>query len=76
MVNTKKIVGLMAEFDYTQAKLAKALNISEQTLRRKLRTGKFDSDEMEKMIVIFNIQHPCDIFFPNIGTCAVPSESV
>jgi hypothetical protein len=63
----------MAEHDYTQAKLAKELDISEQTLRRKLRTGKFDSDEMEKMIVLFDMQNPCEIFFANIGTSHVPS---
>lgn len=67
MVNSNKIVGLMAEHKYTQAKLAKELNISEQTLRRKLKTGVFDSDEMEKLIELFNIQNPCEIFFASIG---------
>lgn len=67
MVNSNKIIGLMAEHKYTQAMLAKELNISENTLRRKLRTGKFDSEEMEKMIILFNIENLREVFFANIG---------
>lgn len=67
MVNTDKIIGLIAEHHYTRDEIAKKLGISSQTLRRKLANGVFDSDEMEKLISILHIEKPCEIFFTNIG---------
>ena len=67
MVNTDKIIGLIAEHHYTRDEIAKELGISVQTLRRKLINGVFDSDEMEKLISILHIENPCEIFFANLG---------
>lgn len=63
MVNTNKIIGLIAEHGYTREDVAKNLGISMQTLRRKLRDGKFDSDEMGKLIDLLEIENPIEIFF-------------
>jgi len=63
MVNSNKIIGLIAERGYTREYVANALGITTNTLRRKLQSGVFDSDEMEKLIDILSIENPCEIFF-------------
>lgn len=63
MVNTNKLLGLMAEHGFTREKIAGELGISVQTLRRKLVDRKFDSDEMEKLIEILEIENPVEVFF-------------
>ena len=63
MVDSNKLIGLFAEKGYTRGQVAKTLEISENTLRRKLRIGKFNSDEMDKLIELLEISEPCRIFF-------------
>lgn len=63
MVNTSKLIGLMAEHGYTREKIASELGITTVTLRRKMEAKKFDSDEMEKLIKILDIENPVEIFF-------------
>ena len=67
MVNTKKLVGLIAEHGYTREQIAEKLGISDPTFRRRLRTGIFDSDEMYKLVKILEIDDPAPIFFADDG---------
>ena len=55
--------GRYGKHEYTREDVAKNLGISMQTLRRKLRDGKFDSDEMGKLIDLLEIENPIEIFF-------------
>ena len=63
MVNVPKLKGLMVEKGISQKQLASSIGINEKTLGRKLKTGKFNTDEMSKMIEILDIDKPIDIFF-------------
>ena len=47
--------------------VAEKLGISDNTLRRKLNAGKFDSDEMYQLVELLNIQDPAAIFFAHDG---------
>lgn len=63
VVNTSKLKGLIVEHDLTQAKVAKMLGIADDTFYRKMRLGKFDTDEAYKLISILEIEDPVGVFF-------------
>lgn len=63
MVNTRKLKGIMAEKGLSQKSLATCLGINDKTLGRKMRSGKFNSNEMEKLIELLDIKNPIEIFF-------------
>lgn len=63
MVNSRKLVGLIAENGMTRHSVAEKLGITENTLRRKLNSGKFNSDEMYNLVKLLNITDPIAIFF-------------
>lgn len=56
---------LKAEFakaGVTQKQVAKAIGISEATLIRKLKAGKFGTDEAEKIVEFCKIEDPTTVF--------------
>ena len=63
MINTNKLRGIIKAKGYTLEEGAKAIGISSATMQRKMKAGVFGSDEIDKMIVVFEIQNPADIFF-------------
>lgn len=63
MVNTAKIKGLIAERGMTQAQVAKELEIADDTFYRKMRAGKFTTDEAYSLIQILDIDNPAEVFF-------------
>lgn len=63
MVNTAKLRGLIAERNMTQAQIAKELGIAGDTFYRKMKTGKFDTDEAYRLIQILSIENPVEVFF-------------
>lgn len=63
MVNTNKLLGIIAERRTTQRDVAKALNITPKTFYNKMAKKVFNSDEIETMIEILNIEDPVDVFF-------------
>lgn len=63
MIDTNKLRGAIRAKGYTLEDGAKAIGISSATMQRKLKAGVFGSDEIEKMIVAFEIKNPADIFF-------------
>lgn len=67
MVNSRKLLGLFAENGMTRHAVAEKLGITDNTLRRKLIAGKFDSDEMYSLIKLLNIADPSAIFFADNG---------
>ena len=50
---------------YTQADVAKMLNISHKTFISRMRKGVFGTDEVAILIDRLNIKNPIDIFFAN-----------
>ena len=67
MVNSRKLIGLIAENGLTRHYVAYKLGITDNTLRRKLIKGKFDSDEMYQLVKLLNITDPALIFFADDG---------
>ena len=63
MVNTDKLRGIFRENGMSIAKAAKMIGISEATMHRKLNSGIFGTDEIDKLIEVFNIKDPINIFF-------------
>lgn len=63
MVDVNKLKGKMVEKGYTIKKMAVELGIHKDTLGRKLRTGKFGTDEVSKFIEVLDIDNPAEIFF-------------
>lgn len=62
MIKTSKLKGLIAEQNKTQSQVAKEIGVSPATFYRKMTSGVFGSDEIEKLIVILNIDDPLSIF--------------
>lgn len=63
MVNTDKLLGIMAEQHKTQDDVAKALKMSRKTFYFRMKNKVFGSDEIEGMIKYLNISDPMPIFF-------------
>jgi len=63
MVNTAKIKGLIVEKGMTQSQVAKSLEISDDTFYRKMRAGKFTTDEAYHLIQLLGIENPAEVFF-------------
>lgn len=58
-----ELKSLMVLHGYTQAKLAKELNMSTNTFNRKLNNGEFGLEEAKKMVKLLSIKDPNGIFF-------------
>jgi len=65
MLNVPEFRAAMVRNGYTQKQLATAIGISEQSLRRKMKSGIFGTDEVEKLIKVLKIADPMKIFFAN-----------
>lgn len=65
MINVNKLKAIFVENGKNQKDVAKMLGISENTMSIKLKKGILNSDEIFKLIDIFEIKNPTDIFFVN-----------
>ena len=63
MVRTDKIRGLMAEKNITGKCMAKAMGITPNTFSAKMKSGVFNSDEMQVIVEVLSIEDPMPIFF-------------
>lgn len=63
MILVNEIKGLMVRNGMKRPDLAKELGITPASLTNKFKKGVFNSDEIEKMINLFNIEDPAKIFF-------------
>ena len=68
MIATDKLRGIISERGTSQRKVAKALGMTEKTFYSKMKRGVFDSDEIQSMIDLLNIENPAEIFFAGFGT--------
>ena len=64
VVNVDKLIGRIAEKRMTQKEVANRLGMTEATMTRRLKTGKFWSDELEQLADILEIDSPGDFFWP------------
>lgn len=63
MVNTNELRAAFKRKAYTQEEVAKMLGVSSRTLSNKMKKGVFNSDEIERLIDVLDIQEPMPIFF-------------
>lgn len=63
MVKTNKLLGIIAEKKSSQTKIANELGMTPKTFYTKMKKGVFDSDEIQHMIRILEINDPVSIFF-------------
>lgn len=63
MFDANKLRGKMAERGMTQSDVAKSIGISESSMYRKMKTGKFGIIDAERMIDVLHIENPTEIFF-------------
>lgn len=66
MVNVDKLRGVIAERGLSQRQVARMLGISEKTFYSRMKTGRFWSSEINKLISLLDITQPKDIFFPTV----------
>lgn len=63
MFNANELRAQMARKGMTQRRLAETLGINEKTMIRKMQTGKFHREEIERILVQLDINDPRPIFF-------------
>lgn len=61
-MDTAKLRGIITERGMSQRGVAKRIGMTEKTFYTKMKRGVFGTDEVDKMIVLLNIQNPADIF--------------
>ena len=54
----------IAKAEMTQTSLAKAIDMSPQTLSKRMKSGKFNLEEAQKIIDVLNLENGADIFLP------------
>ena len=65
MVNTNKLKGLFREKGITIEQAAKIAGISASTMQRRLESGVFMTDEIDRLVYGLKIEKPAEIFFVN-----------
>ena len=68
MVGAMKLRGIISERGLSQRKVAQSIGVTEKTFYCKMKRGIFDSDEIQQMIELLDIQNPMEIFFAKFGT--------
>lgn len=63
MFAKNELKAAMVRKGYDQKELAKAIGMSSKTLYLKMKTGKFGTDEVEKIMKVLDIKSPMSIFF-------------
>lgn len=63
MVDTDKLRGLFREKRLTLAEAAEVAGISPSTMQRRLETGVFGTDEIDRLVDGLKIKKPESIFF-------------
>ncbi len=68
MLDVNLLKGKIVENGLSQKKVAEHLGISNKTFYLKIKRGIFNSNEIEKMVNLLNIDNPMAIFFAKYGT--------
>lgn len=75
MLNVLEFKAAMVRKGFTQKELAQHLEISEKTFCSRIKNKRFETDEIEKLIPLLEINNPMKIFFDGIVTYKV-TESI
>lgn len=62
MVNVNKLRGAIAENRLTMRETARRIGMAQQTLARKMERGVFDSEDMDALIELLDLENPAEIF--------------
>ena len=62
MLNVLEFKAAMVRKGYTQKALAEILGMSEKTFTERIKTKRFGSDEIEKLVEVLEISNPLPIF--------------
>lgn len=65
MTNTNELKAWMARRGVTQEDCAKAIKRTPRTMSERMKTGVFDSDEIEALVKYLGIDDPIPVFFPD-----------
>lgn len=63
LILTNELKGKIISKGFTQDQIAKTLGMTPKTFYSKMKKGVFDSDEIQAMIEILEIDKPLEIFF-------------
>ncbi len=74
MIDVNKLRGRMAERRRSGRDMAKVIGKTPKTFYLKMKTGVFDSDEIEAMVKDLDIENPMEIFFAKEVTQQVTFE--
>jgi len=75
MVNTKLIRSKMILKDISMEDMAKEIKVSTKTLYTRFKNGRFNSNEIEIITRLLDIEDPIEIFFPDLVTYCVTKSS-
>ena len=68
MLDVLEFKAAMVKKGYTQKSLAQELGISEKTFGERLKSQRFSTEEIEKLIPLLEIEEPMSIFFSKLVT--------
>ena len=74
MLNVPEFKAAMVRKGYTQKALAEKLGISTKTFCGRLKSKRFGTEEIEKLIPILEISDPMSIFFDGVVTLKDTAE--
>lgn len=57
-----KLAGIIVEKGYTQKDIAEKIGITPKTFYLKMKKGVWNTDEIQKMVVLLDIKDAADIF--------------
>lgn len=63
MVDVNRLRGIIVERGLSGAKVAELMDMSSKTFYLRMKEAKFNSDEMDKLADILDIDDPAKIFF-------------
>jgi predicted XRE-type DNA-binding protein len=63
MVDVNSLRGIIAKNGFSQSQVASIIGITPKTFYDKMKKGVFNSNEMEVMIDVLDIQNPASVFF-------------
>ena len=66
MINTNKLRGLIVEHGYSQKDVAQYIGVTAKTFYDKMKTGKFNLNELDKMVEMLSIDDPAQVFFKQL----------
>ena len=63
VINVNRLKGEIVAKGMTQKQVADAIGISDRAFRARLKNGRFNTNQIEKIAIILGLKNPWDIFF-------------